>query len=129
MGKKHIKSTQESWSGRFNEPVNELVKRYTASVDFDYQLAEYDIRGSIAHAEMLAKQQIISNEELLAIKQGLSQVKSEIHDGEFNWSLDYEDVHLNIEYRLTELIGDAGKKLHTARSRNDQVATDIRLIR
>ena len=127
MSKKYKNSAQESWSGRFNEPVDELVKRYTASVSFDYQLAEYDIKGSIAHAEMLATQQIISDEELLAIKQGLAQIKSEIQNGDFNWSLDYEDVHLNIEYRLTELIGDAGKKLHTARSRNDQVATDIRL--
>ena len=127
MSKKYKNSAQESWSGRFNEPVDELVKRYTASVGFDYQLAEYDIKGSIAHAEMLATQQIISDEELLAIKQGLAQIKSEIQNGDFNWSLDYEDVHLNIEYRLTELIGDAGKKLHTARSRNDQVATDIRL--
>ena len=99
MSKKYKNSAQESWSGRFNEPVDELVKRYTASVGFDYQLAEYDIKGSIAHAEMLATQQIISDEELLAIKQGLVQIKSEIQNGDFNWSLDYEDVHLNIEYR------------------------------
>ena len=118
---------QAKWSGRFNEPVSELVKRYTASIGFDYQLAKYDIRGSIAHAEMLQHQGIISAEDLDAIKEGLAIISREVDSGEFNWSIDKEDVHLNIESRLTELIGDAGKKLHTARSRNDQVATDIRL--
>ena len=127
MSDKFKNSTLEAWSGRFSEPVNELVKRYTASVGFDYKLAEYDIQGSIAHAEMMNAQQIISDEELQGIKEGLSQIKTEIQSGDFKWSIDYEDVHLNIEYRLTELIGDAGKKLHTARSRNDQVATDMRL--
>lgn len=118
---------QAKWSGRFNEPVSELVKRYTASIGFDYQLAKYDIRGSVAHAEMLQHQGIISAEDLDAIKEGLAIISREVDSGEFNWSIDKEDVHLNIESRLTEIIGDAGKKLHTARSRNDQVATDIRL--
>ncbi|MDA1332574.1 MAG: argininosuccinate lyase [Proteobacteria bacterium] len=127
MSDKDKKSSQTAWSGRFDEPVDEIVKRYTASVDFDYQLAEYDIEGSIAHAEMLCEQEIISDADLHDIKRGLIQIRTEIHNGDFNWSIDYEDVHLNIEHRLTELIGDAGKKLHTARSRNDQVATDIRL--
>ena len=127
MSDKDKKSSQTAWSGRFDEPVDEIVKRYTASVDFDYQLAEYDIEGSIAHAEMLCDQEIISDADLHDIKRGLIQIRTEIHNGDFNWSIDYEDVHLNIEHRLTELIGDAGKKLHTARSRNDQVATDIRL--
>ena len=127
MSNKDKKSNQNTWSGRFDEPVTELVKRFTASVGFDYQLAEYDIDGSLAHAEMLCEQEIISDTDLHDIKRGLIQIRTEIHNGDFNWSLDYEDVHLNIEHRLTELIGDAGKKLHTARSRNDQVATDIRL--
>ena len=127
MSNKDKKSNQNTWSGRFDEPVTELVKRFTASVGFDYQLAEYDIDGSVAHAEMLCEQEIISDTDLHDIKRGLIQIRTEIHNGDFNWSLDYEDVHLNIEHRLTELIGDAGKKLHTARSRNDQVATDIRL--
>ena len=127
MSNEDKKSNQNTWSGRFDEPVTELVKRFTASVGFDYQLAEYDIDGSVAHAEMLCEQEIISDTDLHDIKRGLIQIRTEIHNGDFNWSLDYEDVHLNIEHRLTELIGDAGKKLHTGRSRNDQVATDIRL--
>lgn len=127
MSNKDSKKNQNTWSGRFDEPITELVKRYTASVGFDYLLAEYDIEGSIAHAEMLCAQEIISDKDLDEIKNGLIQIRTEIKKGDFNWSLDYEDVHLNIERRLTELIGDAGKKLHTARSRNDQVATDIRL--
>ena len=127
MATKNNKKLEKAWSGRFEEPVDELVKRFTASVNFDYRLAEYDIRGSIAHAEMLCSQKIITDNDLQAIKTGLADIESEIQEGKFNWSLDYEDVHLNIERRLTELVGDAGKKLHTARSRNDQVATDIRL--
>jgi argininosuccinate lyase len=115
------------WSGRFDEPVNELVKRYTASVNFDMKLALFDIQGSVAHARMLAKQQIISATDLADIERGMTQIRSEIEAGQFTWSLDHEDVHLNIEHRLTQLIGVAGKKLHTGRSRNDQVATDIRL--
>ncbi len=116
-----------TWSGRFSEPVAELVKRYTASVDFDRRLAPYDIKGSLAHAEMLAACGIISPDDLADIRRGLAQIESEIASGDFEWSLDLEDVHLNIEKRLTHLVGDAGKRLHTGRSRNDQVATDVRL--
>ncbi|PPC92432.1 MAG: argininosuccinate lyase, partial [Methylotenera sp.] len=116
-----------SWSGRFNEPVAELVKKYTASIGFDYRLASYDIEGSIAHARMLSAQDIISQEDFNAIETGLNEILEEINAGQFEWSLDLEDVHLNIEKRLTDKIGDAGKRLHTGRSRNDQVATDVRL--
>ncbi|EUJ09274.1 argininosuccinate lyase [Methylophilaceae bacterium 11] len=117
----------EAWSGRFDEPVAELVKRYTASVDFDKRLARVDIQGSIAHARMLGAQQIISLQDVAAIEQGLGEILQEIEAGSFEWLLDLEDVHLNIEKRLTDKIGDAGKRLHTGRSRNDQVATDVRL--
>jgi argininosuccinate lyase len=117
----------KAWSGRFSEPVSELVKRYTGSVFFDRRMAAQDIRGSLAHARMLARQAIISAADLAAIEGGMEQIRSEIERGEFQWNLDDEDVHLNIEKRLTALIGDAGKRLHTGRSRNDQVATDIRL--
>ena len=116
-----------TWSGRFTEPVAELVKRYTASVGFDYKLALFDIQGSLAHAQMLAACNIIAQQDLSDIKRGLAQIQTEILSGEFAWSVDLEDVHLNIEKRLTTLVGDAGKRLHTGRSRNDQVATDIRL--
>jgi len=117
----------KAWSGRFAEPVAELVKRYTASVSFDQALAAQDIRGSLAHARMLARQGIIAPDDLAAIERGMAQIGAEIERGEFVWRLDDEDVHLNIEKRLTQLIGDAGKRLHTGRSRNDQVATDMRL--
>jgi argininosuccinate lyase len=117
----------EAWSARFSEPVSDLVKRYTASVFFDKRLALFDIEGSLAHAEMLAAQSIISAADRAEIERGMAQIKSEIEAGTFEWLLDLEDVHLNIEKRLTELVGDAGKRLHTGRSRNDQVATDIRL--
>jgi argininosuccinate lyase len=117
----------KAWSGRFNEPVSELVKRYTASVTFDQRMARHDIAGSLAHARMLARQGIISAADLADIERGMAQIADEIARGEFAWSLDDEDVHLNIEKRLTALVGDAGKRLHTGRSRNDQVATDIRL--
>ncbi len=105
----------------------ELVKRYTASVDFDKRLAVFDIEGSIAHATMLGAQGIISAQDVTEIKRGLGEILAEIEAGQFEWLLDLEDVHLNIERRLTEKIGDAGKRLHTGRSRNDQVATDVRL--
>lgn len=118
---------EKTWSGRFNEPVSHLVARYTASVTFDKRLAEYDIQGSRAHAQMLATQSIISPADLAAIEQGLSQIQEEIRNGDFVWQQELEDVHLNIEKRLTTLVGDAGKRLHTARSRNDQIATDVRL--
>jgi argininosuccinate lyase len=117
----------KAWSGRFSEPVSELVKRYTASVGFDLRMALQDIRGSLAHAAMLCRQGVISPDDLAAIERGLGQIRNEIESGTFRWSLDDEDVHLNIEKRLTALVGDAGKRLHTGRSRNDQVATDIRL--
>ena len=118
---------QTRWSGRFREPVDEEVKRFTASLGFDRRLAKYDIEGSLAHARMLAAQGILPRRDLAAIERGLAQVRHEVDDGSFEWSLDAEDVHLNIERRLTALVGEAGKKLHTARSRNDQVATDLRL--
>ncbi len=117
----------EAWSARFSEPVSDLVKRYTASVFFDKRLAHVDIQGSLAHADMLAAQGTISAQDLADIQRGMAQILSEIDSGKFTWLLDLEDVHLNIEKRLTELVGDAGKRLHTGRSRNDQVATDIRL--
>jgi argininosuccinate lyase len=116
-----------AWSARFSEPVSDLVKRYTASVGFDQRLASFDIQGSLAHADMLASIGIISRDDKTAIDRGMAQILKEIEAGEFRWSIDLEDVHLNIEKRLVELIGDAGKRLHTGRSRNDQVATDIRL--
>ena len=117
----------EAWSARFSEPVSELVKRYTASVDFDKRLALFDIQGSLAHAEMLTAVKVIQPKDLEDIQRGMDQIKQEIQNGQFTWMLDLEDVHLNIEKRLVELVGDAGKRLHTGRSRNDQVATDIRL--
>ena len=120
-------SEQSAWSGRFSEPVSELVQRYTASVSFDRRLASADIRGSLAHARMLARQAIISHDDLAQIERGMAVISAEIERGEFRWNLADEDVHLNIEKRLTALVGDAGKRLHTGRSRNDQVATDIRL--
>ncbi len=116
-----------TWAGRFSEPMSDLVKRYTASVDFDQRLWRQDINGSLAHAKMLAKQGIIAAADLADIEKGMAQIVEEIESGKFEWSLDLEDVHLNIEKRLTTLVGDAGKRLHTGRSRNDQVATDIRL--
>ncbi|HQY28824.1 MAG TPA: argininosuccinate lyase, partial [Burkholderiaceae bacterium] len=117
----------EAWSARFSEPVSELVKRYTASVSFDRRLAYADIDGSLAHAGMLHAAGLLSDAEHVAIASGMATIRAEIERGQFAWSVDLEDVHLNIEKRLTELVGDAGKRLHTARSRNDQVATDIRL--
>jgi argininosuccinate lyase len=122
-----LSKKSEAWSARFSEPVSDLVKRYTASVSFDKRLADVDIQGSLAHAEMLAHQGIISRQDYEDIQRGMAQIQTEIASGNFEWLLDLEDVHLNIEKRLTELVGDAGKRLHTGRSRNDQVATDIRL--
>ena len=117
----------QAWSALFSEPMSDLVKRYTASVFFDKRLWQADIEGSLAHAGMLAAQGIISGEDHAAISRGLATVRTEIESGQFEWKLDLEDVHLNIEARLTEIIGIAGKRLHTGRSRNDQVATDVRL--
>ena len=122
-----LNNDANKWSGRFSEPVAELVKKYTASVSFDYLLAEFDIQGSLAHAKMLAHQGIISKQDYADIQKGLQEILQDIQSGQFVWDIDLEDVHLNIEKRLTEKIGDAGKRLHTGRSRNDQVATDVRL--
>ena len=117
----------QAWSALFSEPMSDLVKRYTSSVFFDKRLWQADIAGSLAHAEMLAAQGIIAAADHESIKTGMAQITSEIESGAFEWKLDLEDVHLNIEARLTQLVGDAGKRLHTGRSRNDQVATDVRL--
>jgi argininosuccinate lyase len=120
-------SRGEPWSGRFGEPVSDLVQRFTASIAFDQRLAEFDIEGSLAHARMLLAAGIIAKTDLAAIEKGLAQIRAEIRAGTFPWALEHEDVHFNIERRLTELVGEPGKRLHTARSRNDQVATDVRL--
>ncbi|SDZ94594.1 argininosuccinate lyase [Acidovorax soli] len=117
----------QAWSALFSEPMSDLVKRYTSSVFFDKRLWQADIAGSLAHAEMLAAQGIISADDHASIQRGMAQISAEIESGAFEWKLDLEDVHLNIEARLTQLVGDAGKRLHTGRSRNDQVATDVRL--
>ena len=122
-----LASKSSAWSGRFDEPVADFVLRYTASVGFDRRLALADIQGSLAHAAMLARAGIISATDLADIERGLAQIRGEVEQGTFDWRLELEDVHLNIEKRLTDLVGDAGKRLHTGRSRNDQVATDIRL--
>lgn len=116
-----------TWGGRFNEPTEAFVARFTASVDFDQQLAPQDIRGSIAHATMLNSVGVLSDEERQAIETGLRDILADIEAGNFSWSVALEDVHMNVEAALTERIGNTGKKLHTGRSRNDQVATDIRL--
>jgi len=115
------------WGGRFTEPTDAFVEAFTASVKFDQRLARVDIKGSLAHAKMLHKIGILNDDEHSAIEKGMAQISQEISDGEFDWSVSLEDVHMNIESRLTQIIGDAGKKLHTGRSRNDQIATDIRL--
>jgi argininosuccinate lyase len=120
-------ASQYTWAGRFSEPVSDLVKRYTASVAFDQRLWRHDMQGSLAHARMLARQDIISARDLADIERGMAIIRQEIENGQFQWSIDLEDVHFNLEKRLTALVGDAGKRLHTGRSRNDQVATDIRL--
>jgi argininosuccinate lyase len=117
----------KSWSGRFAEPVDAFVQRFTASVGFDKRLAAHDIRASLAHARMLGACGLLARADLKAIERGLAAVAAEIRAGKFQWSLADEDVHGNIERRLVELAGDAGKRLHTARARNDQVATDVRL--
>ncbi|TFY96529.1 argininosuccinate lyase [Ramlibacter rhizophilus] len=127
MSPNQLDHKSQAWSALFSEPMSELVKRYTSSVAFDKRLWRADIRGSLAHAAMLAAQGIISQEDQAAIERGMAQITGEIERGEFDWKLDLEDVHLNIEARLTQLVGDAGKRLHTGRSRNDQVATDVRL--
>jgi argininosuccinate lyase len=120
-------ATNPAWGGRFSEQTDAFVEAFTASVQFDQRMYKQDIAGSRAHAKMLNKIKVLSDEDLTAILTGLDTVEQEIHDGKFNWSIAREDVHMNIEAHLTELVGDAGKRLHTGRSRNDQVATDIRL--
>ena len=121
------KTVVKPWGGRFTEPTDAFVEAFTASVGFDHRLYAHDIAGSIAHARMLAKIGVLTSEEFEAIVEGLQAIKEDIDKGDFSWSVGLEDVHMNIESALTERIGDAGKKLHTGRSRNDQVATDIRL--
>ncbi len=127
MSKNQFDQKSQAWSALFSEPMSDLVKRYTSSVFFDKRLWQSDIQGSLAHAEMLAAQKIISTQDYADIQRGMAQITEEISKGQFDWKLDLEDVHLNIEARLTQIVGDAGKRLHTGRSRNDQVATDVRL--
>jgi argininosuccinate lyase len=127
MSKNQFDQKSQAWSALFTEPMSDLVKRYTSSVFFDKRLWQADIQGSLAHAEMLAAQKIISAQDFADIQRGMAQITEEISKGQFDWKLDLEDVHLNIEARLTQIVGDAGKRLHTGRSRNDQVATDVRL--
>lgn len=127
----HKTNTQDQdkklWGGRFTEPTHELVEAFTESISFDSRLYRQDIQGSIAHSKMLAKIGVLNDREALDIETGLLKIQRQIETGEFLWSKKLEDVHMNIEARLSEAIGEAGKKLHTGRSRNDQVATDIRL--
>nr|WP_210810511.1 argininosuccinate lyase [Ideonella paludis]MBQ0937069.1 argininosuccinate lyase [Ideonella paludis] len=127
MSTNQLDKKSQAWSALFSEPMSELVKRYTSSVFFDKRMWQADIDGSLAHADMLAAQGIIAAQDLADIQRGMAQIRSEIESGTFEWKLELEDVHLNIEARLTQLVGDAGKRLHTGRSRNDQVATDVRL--
>ena len=127
MSQNQFDKKSQAWSALFSEPMSDLVKRYTSSVFFDQRMWQADITGSLAHAEMLAAQGIIGADDLAAIQRGMQTIWQEIESGQFEWKLDLEDVHLNIEARLTQLVGDAGKRLHTGRSRNDQVATDVRL--
>jgi len=127
MSQNQLDNKSEAWSALFSEPMSELVKRYTSSVHFDKRLWQVDIQGSLAHAEMLCHQGIIAQHDLQAIRSGMDSITREIESGAFEWKLELEDVHLNIEARLIQLVGDAGKRLHTGRSRNDQIATDVRL--
>ncbi len=121
------KETNQQWGGRFNEPTDAFVARFTASIDFDQRMYRQDIQGSVAHAKMLTKAGVLSPQECADIENGLSEIQTEIENGNFRWSVELEDIHMNIEAALTKKIGISGKKLHTGRSRNDQVATDIRL--
>jgi argininosuccinate lyase len=127
LSKDPLANKARAWSALFSEPMSELVQRYTASVGFDQRLWRADIAGSLAHADMLAAQGVIAAQDLADIQRGLALISADIEAGRFEWKLELEDVHLNIEARLTALVGDAGKRLHTGRSRNDQVATDLRL--
>lgn len=123
-----MSTENKPWAGRFTEATNAFVETFTASVGFDKRLASYDIQGSIAHATMLERIGILSEKECRSIVEGLENIRTQIELNDFHWSVELEDVHMNIEARLTAHIGDAGKKLHTGRSRNDQVATDVRLF-
>jgi argininosuccinate lyase len=127
MSQNQFDKKSQAWSALFSEPMSDLVKRYTSSVFFDKRLWQADITGSLAHADMLAAQGVINSVDHASIQSGMATIWNEIESGAFEWKLDLEDVHLNIEARLTQLVGDAGKRLHTGRSRNDQVATDVRL--
>jgi argininosuccinate lyase len=124
---KQKSSESKLWGGRFSEPTDAFVEAFTASVEFDQRMYRQDIEGSRAHSRMLTKIGVLEDKDNKAILAGLDQIEEEITNGEFKWSVSREDVHMNIEARLTEIVGDAGKRLHTGRSRNDQVATDIRL--
>ncbi|NRA41895.1 MAG: argininosuccinate lyase [Pseudomonadales bacterium] len=121
------KTESSMWGGRFNEPVDAFVERFTASIQFDQRMFEQDINGSLAHASMLNQAGILNDQELSDIQIGLEEIRQDAQQGKIDWSIELEDVHMNIEKRLTDKIGITGKKLHTGRSRNDQVATDIRL--
>jgi argininosuccinate lyase len=121
------KETNQQWGGRFNEPTDAFVARFTASINFDQRMYRQDIEGSIAHAKMLTQAGVLTQSECTDIEQGLAEIKTEIENGQFQWSIELEDIHMNIEAALTKKIGLTGKKLHTGRSRNDQVAVDIRL--
>jgi argininosuccinate lyase len=127
MAHNPLDKKSQAWSALFSEPMDALVQRYTASVGFDQRLWRADIAGSLAHARMLVAQKVIGAQDFADIERGLAQIANDIESGQFEWKLELEDVHLNIEARLTQLVGDAGKRLHTGRSRNDQVATDLRL--
>ncbi len=120
-------SKDKLWGGRFTQPTDKFVEEFTASIEFDKRLYHQDIRGSVAHARMLGKQGIIPIEDVESIVHGLQQILQQIEAGEFDFSVSLEDIHMNIEARLSAMIGEAGKRLHTGRSRNDQVALDIRL--
>ena len=120
-------SKQKTWSDRFESSLNPAIAIFNASIGFDIKLLEYDLTGSIAHAKMLAKTKIITDSEAQQLVSGLEQIRSEYRSGNFNPGVEAEDVHFAVERRLTEIAGDVGKKLHTGRSRNDQVGTDIRL--
>src|SRR5712671_7015630 len=121
------KASQRTWGGRFSAGPAEAMKQFTESVSFDWMLARHDIAGSIAHAKGLAKAGILTKSEATKIERGLRAIEREIEAGKFQWDPASEDVHMNIEAVLVRKIGTAGQKLHTARSRNDQVATDLRL--
>src|SRR5512146_1025749 len=120
-------SKDKLWGGRFTQPTDKFVEEFTASIEFDKRLYRQDIRGSIAHARMLGRQGIIGQDDVDSIVGGLEDILARIEDGSFDFSVSLEDIRMNIEARLSAAIGDAGKRLHTGRSRNDQVAVDIRL--